>query len=194
LEDAFKQRLAGFSPPETVTPAASPAATGHASSVTPPGSHNTPQEARSSKGLDPHQLVGMDQPTGRIDKSVLTISAPRRYRSKEHLRYVISQPCLFCARKPSDPHHLRFMQPRTLGRKTSDEFVVPLCRTHHRAAHRAAHEQAWWKAIGIDPIKIARKLWRDSRVAKAQEQSDVSLQGDKTKAVPSTEDPDSKPP
>ena len=125
---------------------------------------------------------------------MLTISAPRRYRSREHLRYVISQPCLFCARKPSDPHHLRFMQPRALGRKTSDEFVVPLCRTHHRAAHRAADEQAWWKAIGIDPVKIARKLWRDSRVAKAQQQSDVSFQGDQTKAVPSTEGPDSKAP
>ena len=35
-------------------------------------------------------------------------------------------------RKPSDPHHLRFMQPRALGRKASDEFAVPLCRIHHR--------------------------------------------------------------
>jgi hypothetical protein len=29
-------------------------------------------------------------------------------------------------------HHLRFMQPRGLGRRVSDEFTVPLCRTHHR--------------------------------------------------------------
>jgi hypothetical protein len=199
LEDAFEQRLAGFSPPETATPAASSAptaaATGHASSVTPPGSQDTPrhQEAGPSKGADQHQ-DGVDQPTGRIDKSVLTISAPRRYRSREHLRYVIAQPCLFCARKPSDPHHLRFMQPRALGRKTSDEFVVPLCRTHHRAAHRAADEQAWWKAIGIDPVKIARKLWRDSRAAKAQEQSDASLQDTQTKVAPSTQGLDSKAP
>ena len=70
-------------------------------------------------------------------------------------------------------HITRFMQPRALGRKTSDEFAVPLCRTHHRAAHRAADEQVWWKAIGIDPVKIARKLWRDSRAAKGQEQSDT---------------------
>ena len=35
------------------------------------------------------------------------------------------QPCLLCGRKPSDPHHLRFMQPRALGRKASDEFAVP---------------------------------------------------------------------
>ena len=46
------------------------------------------------------------------------------------------QPCLICGRKPSDPHHLRFAQPRALGRKASDEFTVPLCRIHHRLAHR----------------------------------------------------------
>jgi hypothetical protein len=199
LEDAFKQRLAGFSAAETAAPATSGAlgAAGaiNASSVGPSASQDSPhsEQARLIENTDQHQPVEVDQPT-RIDKSVLTISAPRRYRSKEHLRYIISLPCLFCARKPSDPHHLRFMQPRALGRKTSDEFVVPLCRTHHRAAHRAANEQAWWKEIGIDPVKIARKLWRDSRVAKAQERSDASLQGDQTKAAPSTDGPDSKAP
>jgi ERF superfamily len=101
---------------------------------------------------------------GRIDKSVLTVSTPRRYRNKEHLRFVAQQPCLLCARKPSDPHHLRFVQPRALGRKASDEFAVPLCRSHHRAVHRAGNEQAWWKAAGIDPLKIARKLWKLTRM------------------------------
>src|SRR5262249_15148223 len=48
--------------------------------------------------------------------------------------------------------------------KASDEFAVPLCRVHHRAAHRARDEQAWWQASGIDPIKVARKLWKDTRV------------------------------
>jgi hypothetical protein len=100
-----------------------------------------------------------------IDKSVLAIPAPRRYRNREHLRYVMRQPCLVCGRKPSDPHHLRYMQPRALGRKASDEFAVPLCRVHHRAAHRVGDERAWWKAAGIDPIKIARKLWKHTRVS-----------------------------
>ena len=88
---------------------------------------------------------------------------PRRYRNREHLLFVARQPCLVCGRKPSDPHHLRFMQPRALGRKVSDEFAVPLCRGHHRAAHRAGDEQPWWQAVGIDPVKIARKLWKQSR-------------------------------
>ena len=28
----------------------------------------------------------------------------------------MQQPCLICGRTPSDPHHLRFTQPRALGR------------------------------------------------------------------------------
>jgi hypothetical protein len=70
--------------------------------------------------------------TAGIDKSVLTVAAPRRYRNREHLRYVAQQACLICGRKPSDPHHLRHLQPRALGRKASDEFTVPLCRAHRR--------------------------------------------------------------
>jgi hypothetical protein len=100
----------------------------------------------------------------RVDKSALTINEPRRYRNKEHLRLVAQQACLVCGRKPSDPHHLRFMQPRALGRKVSDEFTVPLCRIHHRAAHRAGNERAWWKQLGIHAIKAAHRFWRITRM------------------------------
>jgi hypothetical protein len=108
---------------------------------------------------------GNDGPRG-VDKSVLTIAEPRRYRNKEHLRFVAQQACLVCGRKPSDPHHLRFMQPRALGWKVSDEFVAPLCRIHHRAVHRVSDERAWWKLVRVDPIKVARKLWKSSRLNK----------------------------
>ena len=95
---------------------------------------------------------------------MLTIAAPRRYRNRDHLRFVAQQPCLICGRKPSDPHHLRQVQPAALGRKASDEFAVPLCRSHHRAVHRAGDERAWWKAAGINPLPAARKLWKQTRV------------------------------
>jgi hypothetical protein len=101
-----------------------------------------------------------------IDKSKLAIGAPRRYRNREHIRFVARQPCLLCGRKPSDPHHLRFMQPRALGRKASDEFTVPLCRIHHRALHRAVDERAWWQQAGIDPVQVASQFWNESRGAK----------------------------
>jgi ERF superfamily len=112
-----------------------------------------PQVIATAEGTDLGQAKG-------IDKSILTVTAPRRYRNREHLRYVAQQACLVCGRKPSDPHHLGFTQPRALGRKVSDEFAVPLCRGHHRAVHRSRDERAWWRQAGIDPTKVARRLWK----------------------------------
>ena len=88
---------------------------------------------------------GSDLLPHRIDQSVLTIAEPKRLRDKPHLRFVASQPCLICGRQPSDPHHLRFAQPRAIGLKVSDEFTVPLCRGHHRQLHQASNEMAWWE-------------------------------------------------
>jgi hypothetical protein len=45
-----------------------------------------------------------------------------RKRNKAHLSFVAAQPCLVCRRSPCDAHHLKFAQPRALGRKVSDEF------------------------------------------------------------------------
>ena len=97
-----------------------------------------------------------------IDKSLLTIAEPKRLRDKAHLRFVASQPCLVCGRQPSDPHHLRFAQPRALGLKVSDEFTVPLCRGHHRQLHQAGNEVAWWKNLNIDALEIAKGLWEQT--------------------------------
>jgi hypothetical protein len=102
-------------------------------------------------------------PPAKIEKSELTISEPRRHRDKAHLKFVSSQPCLVCGRSPTDAHHLRFTQPRALGRKVSDEFTVPLCRTHHRDNHRFGDEQAWWGRQAIDPVRTSRKLWVSTR-------------------------------
>ena len=99
-----------------------------------------------------------------IDKSVLTIAEPRRLRDKAHLRFVASNPCLVCGRQPSDPHHLRFAQPRALGLKVSDEFTVPLCRDHHRHLHQAGNEIAWWHDLDIKALEIAKGLWEETRM------------------------------
>ena len=147
VEDAFERKLLELPWSETDAPSDDD------SSVIPPAGS---QETVSTKAAAPGQAKG-------IDKSILTVAAPRRYRNREHLRYVAQQACLLCGRKPSDPHHLGFTQPRALGRKVSDEFAVPLCRGHHRAVHRSRDERAWWKQAGIDPIKVARRLWRETR-------------------------------
>ncbi len=148
VEEAFGLRLSEFLQPE---PGEAPTVSGIVETEA-----NTPKPA----------VPGPERngAPGTVDKSVLTIAEPRRYRNKEHLRFVAQQACLVCGRKPSDPHHLRFMQPRALSWKVSDEFVAPLCRIHHRAVHRVSDERAWWKLAGIDPVKVARKLWRNSRL------------------------------
>jgi hypothetical protein len=178
VEDAFEQKLSQLS--------ASPGET-----VEPPIIKALPASAEGSQGIDTANTANQIQPKG-IDKSVLAVSAPRRYRNKEHLRYVTLQPCLLCGRKPSDAHHLRFVQPRALGRKASDEFAVPLCRIHHRAAHRASDERGWWKAAGIDPLKIARKLWKDTRGNKGQERPKLSSEAARTDRSLTSDGVDSK--
>jgi hypothetical protein len=101
----------------------------------------------------------VERAAAKIDKSQLTIAEPKRLRDKAHLKFVASQPCLVCGRQPSDPHHLRFAQPRAMGLKVSDEFTVPLCRGHHRQLHQAGDETAWWKTQRVNALEIARGLW-----------------------------------
>src|SRR5262249_49077305 len=144
LEEAFEEKLSSLSwsaPSEVLTEESATA-------------REVTEEPRAP-GTGHHRREG-------VDKSLLAIAAPRRYRNREHLRYVTQQACLVCGPGPSDSHPLGFMRPRALGRKVSDEFAVPLRRGHHRAVHRARDERAWWKHADIDPIKIARRLWKQS--------------------------------
>jgi DNA recombination protein Rad52 len=110
--------------------------------------HVTPDAARSSAG---------------VDKSVLAIAAPKRIRDKDHLRFVATQPCLVCGRLPAQAHHLKFVQPRARGLKTSDEWVVPLCAVHHRELHDRGDERSFWESRSIDAEGAAQKLWTETR-------------------------------
>src|SRR5262245_10902534 len=163
VEDALEHRLSELASPDA-------AAAG-------------PEGMATTERSDPRQTKG-------IDKSILAVAAPRRYRNREHLRCVAQQACLICGRQQSDPHHLRYLQPRALGRKASYEFAVPLCRSHHRAVHRASDEQAWWKAAGIDPVKVARQLWRQTRLNDPQEHHPADLAA-RPKAQQGTAEPQS---
>jgi ERF superfamily len=91
-----------------------------------------------------------------------------RLRDKDHRKFGLRQPCLVCGRLPSDPHHLRFAQPRGLGYRVSDEFTVPVCRIHHRELHRSGDEAAWWQKLNIDPLPVALRLWQHTHSEFAQ--------------------------
>jgi len=87
-----------------------------------------------------------------------------RLRDREHCKFVRTEPCVVCGRAPTEAHHIRFAQPRALGRKVSDEYTVPVCRLHHRDLHSYGDEASWWAGVGIDPLPIALELWRRSRL------------------------------
>jgi DNA recombination protein Rad52 len=119
------------------------------------GSGNPGPETSTTNGTN-------GAPRPKVDKSVLTISEPKRIRCKEHLRLVATQPCVICGRQPSHAHHLRHAQGRGVGLKVSDEFTVPLCAIHHNDVHRVGREETWWRERNIEPMGIARSLWRQS--------------------------------
>jgi hypothetical protein len=108
----------------------------------------------------------------------------RRFRDKEHLRFVSKQACTVCGRQPCEPHHIRFAQPRTMSRKVSDEFTVPLCRIHHREIHHRGDEAAWWAEFSIDPMPIALRLWQQTRGVSGSPDDKPVLASDQQGVVP----------
>jgi hypothetical protein len=123
----------------------------------------SPSEPGSTGSANGTPVVEGSAADGRPLPPAATVSPlrkPVRRRHKAHLAFVASQPCLVCQRSPCDPHHLKFAQPRTLGRKVSDEFTVPLCREHHRDLHRFGNEAAWWANLQIAPTQVASDLWQ----------------------------------
>jgi hypothetical protein len=176
VEKAFGRRLSELVPEADCPQAQEVFAPKAAEPAKPGGSTNAPVPVPSSEAAlpkesaPPAEAVNNAAPTS--GDGALAIAKPRRHRSKEHLRFVAKQACIVCGRKHSDPHHLSFMQPRALGRKVSDEYVVPLCRIHHRAVHRVSDEQVWWMQQGVDPVVVARSLWTTTRLDAGLPQND----------------------
>jgi hypothetical protein len=160
IEDAFALRLASAEPEEAAVNATVSSPDALTGAI---AGQQAPQPPGPEPSKPPDGGLDVALGPGGIDKSALPIGAARRHRDKAHLKFVASQPCLVCGRRPVDPHHVRFAQKRALGRKVSDEFTVPLCRSHHRELHRSGDEFRWWDNAGIDPLKTARKLWKRTR-------------------------------
>jgi hypothetical protein len=119
-----------------------------------------PDQKAASTGSGKAAVTAKVPPGG---KAIRDLGKTVRLRDKNHLKFVLRQPCLVCGRVPSDAHHLTFTQPRALGRRVSDEFTVPICRVHHRELHGARDEARWWQKINIDPLPVALTLWQQTR-------------------------------
>lgn len=86
---------------------------------------------------------------------------PFRLRDHRYLDWIRRKPCLICG-MPSDAHHLQHAQPRSLGRKTGDQYAVPVCRRHHDEIHgRGIPERTWWALQGINPIIWAERAYKE---------------------------------
>jgi hypothetical protein len=127
--------------------------------------------------------VGRAKKHTRSDE-IRSLGKTARLRDKDHRRFVLRQACLVCGRVPSDPHHLTFTQPRALGRRVSDEFLVPVCRVHHRALHRSGDEAAWWRRLNIDPLSVALRLWQHTRANGELANSGESITHEHPKKLP----------
>jgi hypothetical protein len=179
VEERFQARLLQMDQQVSAkeTSAAPPAPAWIPDGSTPAGlPHDVPTQSRASASVA-------------VTSSVQALGKPVRLRDKDHRRYVQRQACLVCGRVPSDPHHLTFTQPRALGRRVSDEFIVPVCRIHHRALHRSGNEVAWWQKFNIDPIPVALRLWQHTRSddrtsPDARTELKASTQGEATDGVP----------
>ena len=146
LEAAFEARLTGIA------------------NAAPDGPQNQRPEPQDPKP-NGHQAA----PILPAIQEVIVLSKPVRDRDRVHLRFVAGRPCLVCGRTPSDPHHVKFAENWTAGRKVSDRFTVPLCRLHHHELHRRGNERGWWQQKGIDPLQVARALWDKTHAAAPDE-------------------------
>jgi len=154
VDDAFRAKIADFeiASPDKIAPA----------------------PTIKKDAADPRSGLTEPSDSKPIDKSVLLLPEPRRLRDKAHIKCVSKRPCLICGRQPSDSHHLRFAQQLALGRKVSDEYTVPLCRTHHCEVHRSSDEPSWWKQAGVDALATAHMLWRETHPMRATTVRDFS--------------------
>ena len=139
------------------------------------------QELLIQSDAQPQDVAALDQPTSTLASPLLKAG---RKRNKAHLAFVAAQACLICKRSPCDAHHLKFAQPRSLGRKVSDEFTVPLCREHHRDLHRHGNEVAWWNNVQVAPIEVAKDLWQMTLL-----QPDLRSHTDRTREIAMTPKP-----
>ena len=81
-------------------------------------------------------------------------------RSPKYLKYVRDNyPCAICGTDQDiQAHHITYAEPRALGRKNSDRYVVPICPLHHYELHQLG-EKSYWKNKGLEPLIYANLLW-----------------------------------
>jgi hypothetical protein len=88
---------------------------------------------------------------------------PKRYKDEKHLNHVRSMRCCACGCRPVEAHHLLRDVVRGTGLKAGDNWVIPLCSSHHRELHANGDERAFLKSFGINGPVLAQQLFKDQQ-------------------------------
>ena len=75
-----------------------------------------------------------------------------KIRSKKHLRFIASQPCMICGvwDETVVPHHLLRSGGKGMGTKACDGETVPMCHYHHQQLHLNGDEIHFFNLYGLD--------------------------------------------
>ena len=81
-------------------------------------------------------------------------------RDPKYLKYVRDYyPCAVCGTDQDiQAHHITYAEPRGIGMKNSDRYVVPICPLQHYELHQDG-EKSYWKKKGLEPLIYANMLW-----------------------------------
>lgn len=88
-----------------------------------------------------------------------------RVEDEKHRRFIAGLRCVICGREDTQAAHVNFADlsiakpSRGIGQKSDDCFVLPLCVEHHAQQHAHGNERHWWEMAGVDPVKIALRLY-----------------------------------
>lgn len=103
----------------------------------------------------------------------IEVAQPRIIRAEpaddpDYLAQIRDCPCLYCGVDPcGEAAHVRlasaaFGKSSGLGKKPEDRWALPLCRDDHLNARHAQHkrsEDAFWQALGINPLLVCQRLY-----------------------------------
>lgn len=98
-----------------------------------------------------------------VRKKKLQMGRQPRERDEAHLQAIRQCPCVKCGIDPAgEAAHIRITRAGKpiagIGNKPSDCWTAPLCHDEHMEQHRVG-EVSFWADVGIDPLKLAEKLY-----------------------------------
>jgi len=77
-------------------------------------------------------------------------------KSRAYRQYISTIPCLICGNPEVQVHHLLRTGEHGIGKKSGDEWCVPLCVRHHDQLHRNGDEVIFFGLHGFDYVKVKR--------------------------------------